>query len=273
MSVFSSLYRKLPLDSLVTTNIYLYLFVRGLVKHFDLFLPHEPDFAAFQFLPTQSGIFLDIGANDGLASRSFRKYNKTTPIVALEPNRHHQEILERCKRSVSGFDYMMLGAGEATAQMTLFTPIYRGLPLTSYSSLSPDEARRNLQTYLRIRHIAQKVSFIKTEVNIRSLDDFSFRPDFVKIDVEGFEVPVLQGMIRTIEKWRPILMIEYHSDNFTAVVSLLKRRGYEILTYNYRDQLFSRYHQQEALNLFFVHCSHMNRLKHLANNLSLVEVG
>ncbi len=269
MSIFSTLYRKLPLDSLVTTNIYLYLLVRGLVKQFDIFLPHEPDFAAFQFLPVQPGIFLDIGANDGLASRSFRKFNKTMPIVALEPNRCHQKALEQCKRSMTGFDYMLIGAGEAEAMMPLFTPVHKGFALTSYTSLSQEEACRNLETYLRIRDIAQRVSFVETKAHIRAIDNFAFRPNFVKIDVEGFEVPVLKGMLRTIEQWRPILMIEYNAHNFAAVFSLLTDRDYEILVYDHQKQVFSRHYEQEPLNFFFVHRSRMNDVDRLLDPVNL----
>lgn len=249
---FSALYRKLSLDPLVTRNIYLYQFVRGLVKRFDLFLPHEPDFAAFQFLPARSGIFLDIGANDGMASRSFRKFNKTTPIVALEPNRCHQSSLERCKKSVPLFSYQLVGAGEAEARMMLFTPVYKGFALTSYTSFSRAEARHNLEKYLHIPHISQSVSFAENEAHIMALDDLAFHPDFVKIDVEGYEVAVLKGMRQTIERWRPILMIEVQPHNLVKVRSLLDPLAYVTLAYDHREHVFLRSYEAEPLNLFFV---------------------
>jgi len=38
--------------------------------------------------------------------------------------------------------------------------------------------------------------------------------DFIKIDVEGFELEVLQGLRKTIERYRPILTFEYHAQDF-----------------------------------------------------------
>jgi FkbM family methyltransferase len=155
MTFLASLYRKLPIDQIVTSNIYLYRFVRSLVKQHDIFLPHEPDFEAFRLFVPSCGIFLDVGANDGLSARSFRKFDRTTPIVAIEPNPCHQDALKRCKQRLPAFDYLLIGASESETTMTLFTPIYKGYAMTSYTSFHPEEARRNLATYLRIRDIAK----------------------------------------------------------------------------------------------------------------------
>jgi FkbM family methyltransferase len=44
------------------------------------------------------------------------------------------------------------------------------------------------------------------------LDDLNPMPDFIKIDVEGFELYVLQGAIETIRKYKPWLLIEVFPD-------------------------------------------------------------
>ena len=61
------------------------------------------------------------------------------------------------------------------------------------------------------------------------------RPDFAKIDVEGFERPVLVGMRETIDKWHPRLFIEIHGanpelkrQNIRGVVALLLEHRYDI---------------------------------------------
>lgn len=51
-------------------------------------------------------------------------------------------------------------------------------------------------------------------VQIISLDDFcewnNIKPDYVKIDVEGMEKYVVEGGLRTFEKFKPKVMIENH---------------------------------------------------------------
>lgn len=66
-----------------------------------------------------------------------------------------------------------------------------------------------------------------------SLDDFAygpngFRPDFVKIDVEGGEVAVLSGAVRLLSERQPHLIVETHSPALEReCVRLLRAQSYE----------------------------------------------
>jgi hypothetical protein len=58
------------------------------------------------------------------------------------------------------------------------------------------------------------------------LDDFGFQEcSFLKIDVEGHEVEVLQGAIETIARTRPRILIEVRGKNLATVDSLLADNG------------------------------------------------
>jgi FkbM family methyltransferase len=82
-------------------------------------------------------------------------------------------------------------------------------------------------------------------VDTRTLDGFwadvdSDRLDFLKIDVEGGELHVLQGGEKTIAKFRPMMLVEIearHIDRYSYVpedlVGWLTERGY--LMYSWRD--------------------------------------
>ena len=48
------------------------------------------------------------------------------------------------------------------------------------------------------------------EVEVYTLDSFELEPDFIKIDTEGFEIPVLKGAINTLRNSSPLVMIEEH---------------------------------------------------------------
>jgi FkbM family methyltransferase len=54
------------------------------------------------------------------------------------------------------------------------------------------------------------------------------RIDFIKIDVENFEVELLFGAIETIKKYSPIIFIESFPNNFEKVDNLLKSLGYRM---------------------------------------------
>jgi len=76
------------------------------------------------------------------------------------------------------------------------------------------------------------------QVPVRKLDDFGLSPDFLKIDVEGFEREVAEGGMETMRRARRI-MIEVHDRKelsyfekllssfgmITRVVSLGVRQG------------------------------------------------
>lgn len=59
------------------------------------------------------------------------------------------------------------------------------------------------------------------------------RLDFVKIDVDGFEVDVLEGAKSTLERFKPKIMMEFapyvfreHGRSFSELVGFLRRLGY-----------------------------------------------
>ncbi len=72
------------------------------------------------------------------------------------------------------------------------------------------------------------------------------RPDFIKIDTEGWELHVLKGCYEVLKNGNPILMMEYaqrnlnltntkQSDLYDYLVSL----GYSLYHYDYKNKIFS----------------------------------
>jgi FkbM family methyltransferase len=63
------------------------------------------------------------------------------------------------------------------------------------------------------------------------VEEYSLRPpDVVKIDVEGAEARVLQGMVRTLESRRPRLLLELHGFRAaSACLTFLEGHGYHFL--------------------------------------------
>jgi FkbM family methyltransferase len=91
---------------------------------------------------------------------------------------------------------------------------------------------------------AVKDSRSTVEVQVNTLDAFiqasSYRPSLIKIDVEGAEMDVLRGAIKTLRTMQPTVLVEVHGwdhvssgamkDLFSAVdyqISLVGSRGHE----------------------------------------------
>ena len=111
----------------------------------------------------------------------------------------------------------------------------------------------------------------ETIVPAVKLDDFADQygePDFIKIDTEGAEIPVLEGMIKTIQRFHPTIVLEMGDHVCSSTGNGLSRRnvdflleqGYEVFEYRNRDR-----HPHVArdsysyTNLLFRHPTRMTR--------------
>jgi FkbM family methyltransferase len=102
----------------------------------------------------------------------------------------------------------------------------------------------------------KNAELIKVQVPIVQLDEYLSSddqcPNFVKIDVEGFELNVVRGMTKTIEKYSPAIMIEIQKDE-EAIIQYFLNIGYSV--YNDEFKLirsFNEYYDLKTPNLFFV---------------------
>lgn len=46
------------------------------------------------------------------------------------------------------------------------------------------------------------------DFDIITIDSLKLKPDFICLDIEGFEIFALKGAVKTIEKYKPVIMIE-----------------------------------------------------------------
>jgi FkbM family methyltransferase len=244
---------KAILQHVAVSNIHLYAFVRSNVGRFSFLLPHDPAFYAFRKVQDGRQIFLDVGANDGISARSYRKLVPNRPIVSIEPNPHHEAALLGVKKSIREFTFMLIGAGETNGNLVLYTPIYKGVALTNYASLDAESARRNLERHMNIRNIGKDSEFSENKVVVKRLDELKFDPAIIKIDVEGFEDLVISGLRGTIKKSRPMLMIEYNERSFSAASAIMVSLDYTVKSYDVSADKFVSFNEKmPSLNVFFL---------------------
>ena len=72
---------------------------------------------------------------------------------------------------------------------------------------------------------------VEVPIEIVPFDSLDLHPLAVKIDVEGFESDVLQGMEETLARDEPLLMLE-HNDAADLLIPWLARRGYDLYTFD-----------------------------------------
>jgi FkbM family methyltransferase len=87
---------------------------------------------------------------------------------------------------------------------------------------------------------------ISQVIEFKRLDDLNLSPDFLKIDVEGFEINVLRGAFNTITENMPRIITEVHSKKLKQyTLDFLTHIGYRV-AYSGKFPFFNGYIQ----NLF-----------------------
>ena len=222
--------------------------------------PHDADFNGLRLIaPPKHPLCLDIGANRGAAARSIRALWPDAEVACFEPL---ASLAQKLPRRV-GFPVVIhaVALGAEAGEFTLHVPVYNGLEFDGLASLDAEAARSwlNPQTLYGFRPSRLELRTIVCPV--LPLDDFGYAPFFVKIDVQGAELAVIRGGLKTLLTHEPIILAENDSLDLEAILTLLAPAGYSCLLY--RD---GRWFEGETggANLYLVPRSKRPLLRRLA---------
>jgi FkbM family methyltransferase len=164
---------------------------------------------------------VDVGANRGQTALSFASVSRLPhSIVSFEANQHNEPYLRLVRRVLGDrFDYHMCGLGNASGSQAFFVPVQAGRRLTGEGSFDAHNVER------ASRRFGSDYTVVEEEFDLRRLDSFALEPDIVKIDVQGLELQVVEGMGEMLDR-RPLLMIEANDHTDGALRRLLGAYGY-----------------------------------------------
>ena len=271
LSSRSNIMNKL-LRSLLLRSPKIYDFVHSVKnKHFVNFYlkkVHEPDFNAFKLIcQNRPQLFLDIGANVGMSALSFFTLKSDAKVISFEPNPINYSYLDKLATKFENFQYMPVGIGDKPATLDFYYPIYNSKVMTALGSCDRLKAKSWLNENTIYFFDDNKLDIAKTSVKIETLDSFQLQPEFIKIDVEGFEYQVLLGAENTINTYRPILLIEGIAEG-DRVDRLFKSWNYNIYKFSNNKFYLNRF---DCANNFLIPREKTNLIKpHLAINKSKI---
>lgn len=192
---------------------------------------YEPrEVRALLALAADAKVVLDIGANAGfVALRLARATRDSNAVVhAFEPiPSTHQELCKNLQLNATRARLVphRLALGERPGTVTFYVPAFNGSVAASARPLF--EAEENTEV----------------SVEMSTLDAFAeaerlVRVDLLKCDVEGAELFVLRGGLATLERTRPVLMLEmlrkwarihgYHPNDILALLAPLGYHCYSL---------------------------------------------
>jgi FkbM family methyltransferase len=188
---------KLRFNSLIQGRVYFKAYERDKQLAFDKFLK-------------RGDIFFDIGANIGLHSYYVSQHYPDVRIFSFEPLKENANYIRETLtiNSITNINVIEKAVSAASGE-AFFDPSANN----STGTLSDE--------------------IMKVKVSTISLDDFinqsGLFPDVIKIDVEGAESRVLEGVRVFLNKRRPVFVIELHSpEQDIKVADFLKEFNYTI---------------------------------------------
>jgi FkbM family methyltransferase len=191
----------------------------------------------------------DVGGHIGYLSLYFAKLaGPTGRVHVFEPGENNLPYIARNVEAHPGISLVRKAVGAAEGYATIYLENLAG----QNNSLVPEfeGLRRNAA-------IADPgaVNVVRRAVPVTTLDvhatQSGTRPAFLKIDVEGFELEVLQGMESLLVR-RPIILVEVQR-NQMAVYELLNAAGYLMFDERRRPLTPKRAPKLRGTNIFALH--------------------
>jgi len=190
-------------------------------------------------LSKQNTVFLDVGANIG--QHSLFMSRNVTQVHAFEP---YQKVRDRLLHHVAlnqiqNLHVYDVGLSDKYETLDFYAPTGRNEGIGSFDAETTSKGNRNIG----------QLALVKG-------DDFLQKQgiqhvDLIKIDVEGFEKSVLNGLRDTLDQHRPIVVVEITYGKSLSLGSMdelqgLFPRDYEFFTFDTRKPDGSKARRQGA---------------------------
>ena len=171
----------------------------------------------------------DVGSFHGLLALFFA--SRAKQVVCFEPNTQNNKRLTEnlALNGIKNAQVLKLGVGSKTEVLKMVV-----------DPLMPGGSSVDQKMADQILHSGNATK--TEEISIITLDEEIAKsqlpaPDFIKIDIEGFELEALRGARQTLESKKPALFLEMHGDTIREK----KRKVAEIIAFlwevNYRNIL------------------------------------
>lgn len=156
----------------------------------------------------KGGIFYDIGANIGIYSLYCAAIHPAMMVIAFEPLCANYMALAK-NRDLNGFDIEILSAA--------IGPIFKTVRL-----IIPND-----QAGASGCQAGDNGNVVILQYSLDSIITAYPKPDYIKIDIDGQELGVLQGATEVLKTVKSVL-VEIHPKDSAEILSLMNKAGFII---------------------------------------------
>lgn len=174
----------------------------------------------------KGGVLFDIGAHTGLISAMFCAARPDNKAIAFEPSPVLAERLAAVRelnQFGNRFGIEPIGIGEATRTVEMI--------------LDPAGGFIQPQHFEHTMWAAPEAIQVRMETIQDAASRLSLVPQFIKIDIEGYEFEAIQGSAEFLARHKPVIFLELHlnyleqrSLSAKHLIDLLVEQGYAIAT-------------------------------------------
>lgn len=154
----------------------------------------EPDMTRlFKALIKPEMVVADIGANIGMTALLFSDLARH--VFAFEPGRSIFDILSGNVAGIDNIEAVNIGMGDACSDQTL-------------TFMKANRSGGWVGESIKLENPDYTTETIRIETLDSFFEDPEFQPDFIKMDVEGFEPSVLRGAHALLARQKPTVVLE-----------------------------------------------------------------
>jgi FkbM family methyltransferase len=243
-------------------------------RDIDNRLVEEEEMALLPLLVSRGDEVLDIGANYAYYTERLSRLVPEGHVYAFEPIPFTYEVAGMLvkKYDLKNVSLYRKGVGEKTETLKF------SVPKQGFGSISAGQAHMANRNDDIIKGSEYYLSAGKAQFDCEVVDIDSFllpglkKLSFVKMDIEGAEYFALKGMERTLDRFRPVILIEIVPPFLHAFGIELaffqqyieQTLGYRIFEYNKSSgQLVEAGSVQKPANYILVHESKLSDYSHL----------
>ena len=236
------------LENIIRRNGVIYYFIRNIVIYFNIF---EEDFKILtKYYKNKKINIIDVGASDGISANFFLKNLNVNKIYCYEPHKVFIKKLIKFKKNNTKIILKKYGISHKKSRNVIYYPTINFLgfnfPLLTYTFYEKLELLKQIKLDF---YNYKKIIITKAIISLQKFKTIKDKIHLIKIDVNGFELEVVKGILDQIKKDKPLMVIE-NGEGLNKINLLLKKYGYK--KFFNKSSTLKPHINQKVLDIFFI---------------------
>ena len=150
------------------------------------------------------------------------------------------------------------GISNKESKHQVFLPRYKffkkKFDLVTYTFYSKKDLLKQIKLDFKF---SRNISIIKKTLILKKIKKMKHKISLIKIDVNGHEYPVIQGLQKIIKRDKPAMIVETDK-NIKKIETFLKKLNYKKYLFDNTDKTFKSIEKSYPLNTYFLQEKHLH---------------